>query len=68
MEEVTVPRLSDFALATDNGYTKDKIQRMEMKMVKALKWRLNPITIVHWANWYMQMWDLYSERALSNFD
>lgn len=62
VEEVLIPRTSDFALSTDGGYSKEQILDMEMKIMKTLTWKLHPITIVHWANWYIQMWELYSER------
>ena len=60
VDEVFVPRANDFALATDGGYTKEQIISMEMKIMQALRWKLFPITLANWANWYMQMWDLYS--------
>jgi hypothetical protein len=33
--------------------------------MKVLNWKLFPVTLVNWANWYMQMWDLYSQRSLT---
>ncbi len=40
---------------------------MEMKLMQTLTWKLHPITPVHWTNWYIQMWDLYSEKCLNTY-
>lgn len=36
VEEVYIPRVSDFALATDGGYNKDQILAMESKIMRVL--------------------------------
>lgn len=59
VEEVYIPRINDFALATDGGYTREQILVMEHKIMKVLQFKLHPITLCHWANWYMNMWDIY---------
>lgn len=53
MEEVYIPRTSDFALATDGGYSKELILEMEFKLMKVLSWKLHPVTMATWSNWYM---------------
>jgi Cyclin, N-terminal domain len=59
VEEVYIPRINDFALATDGGYSRDQIQAMESKIMKVLQYKLHPVTLSNWANWYMNMWDVY---------
>jgi Cyclin, N-terminal domain len=59
IEEVYIPRVNDFALATDGGYDKDHIVDMEMQIMKVLEFKLHPITLCTWAHWYMNMWDVY---------
>lgn len=34
--------------------------------MRVLEWRLNPVTVAHWANWYMLMWDTFAEYNLAN--
>jgi len=69
MEEICVPRIQDFARATDNGYTIIQIRDMENDICKTLKWELAPPTLNMWANWYMRKWDFYiqySEYAINH--
>ena len=33
IEEVFIPRLNDFSLATDGGYSKSQIMKMEMRIM-----------------------------------
>jgi len=63
VEEIYAPKVSDFARSADNGYTCQQITDMEMKMIKNLKWFLNPPTLSTWANYYMCQWDLYVEHT-----
>lgn len=65
VEEVYVPRVGDFALSTDGGYSKDKIMEMELKMMKVLGWKLHPITAAHWLHSVMSHWDQFAETNLS---
>lgn len=53
-----------FALATDGGYSKEQILDMEFRVMKVLSYKLHPITLCTWANWFMNMWDVYSEQNL----
>jgi hypothetical protein len=38
---------------------------MEVKILNALKWRMNPSTMNYWANVYMKLWDSYVEANIS---
>ena len=67
VEEVYIPRVNDFALATDGGYTRDQILMMENRIMKVLQFKLHPITLCNWANWYLNMWDIYQESNLKQF-
>lgn len=67
MEEVYIPRANDFALATDGGYTKEQILMMEFKIMKTLKYKLHPVTSCTWANWYMNMWDIFADQNLKQY-
>jgi hypothetical protein len=59
IEEIYIPRVGDFALATDGGYSKEQIVAMEGKMMQMLEFKLHPVTLSQWASWYMNMWDIY---------
>jgi hypothetical protein len=48
IEEVYIPRVNDFALATDGGYEKEQIIDMEMRIMKVLEFKLHPITLCSW--------------------
>uniref|UniRef100_A0A2K5DJZ9 Cyclin C-terminal domain-containing protein n=1 Tax=Aotus nancymaae TaxID=37293 RepID=A0A2K5DJZ9_AOTNA len=54
LEEIYPPKLHQFAYVTD-GACSDEILTMEFMIMKALKWRLSPLTIVSWLNVYMQV-------------
>ena len=60
VDEVYVPRISDFAMATDGGYTVVQILDYEYKLMQTLSYKLHPVTLCTWANWYLNMWDLYA--------
>uniref|UniRef100_A0A8C8ZY03 Cyclin E1 n=1 Tax=Prolemur simus TaxID=1328070 RepID=A0A8C8ZY03_PROSS len=55
MEEIYPPKLHQFAYVTDGACSGDEILTMELMIMKALKWRLSPLTIVSWLNVYMQV-------------
>ena len=61
VEEVYIPRINDFAMATNGAYTKDQILDMEFRLMKVLLYKLHPITVCTWANWYINMWDVYAD-------
>lgn len=54
--------MKDFVASAANAYTSDQIRIMEMKICRALKWRLVPATIFTWVNLYMTKWDSFLER------
>ncbi|XP_054696852.1 G1/S-specific cyclin-E1 isoform X2 [Grus americana] len=55
MEEIYPPKLHQFAYVTDGACTEDEILGMELIIMKALNWNLNPLTVVSWLNIYMQV-------------
>lgn len=36
--------------------------------MQVLQFKLFPVTIVNWANWYLEMWDLYTKRTPHAFN
>ena len=61
MEEVYVPTLSNYLQATADSFTSQQVMKMERRLMSVLSFRLTPVTLVTWANWYMQMWDNYCD-------
>ncbi|KAJ7419473.1 G1/S-specific cyclin-E1 [Willisornis vidua] len=55
LEEIYPPKLHQFAYVTDGACTEDEIVSMELIIMKALNWNLNPLTVVSWLNVYMQV-------------
>ncbi|XP_058279083.1 G1/S-specific cyclin-E2 isoform X3 [Hirundo rustica] len=55
LEEIYAPKIQEFAYVTDGACSEDDIVRMELIMLKALKWELCPVTIVSWLNLYLQV-------------
>ncbi|XP_072278560.1 G1/S-specific cyclin-E1 [Pyxicephalus adspersus] len=55
LEEIYPPKLHQFAYITDGACTEDEIICMELIIMKALKWRLSPMTVVSWLNIYLQI-------------
>uniref|UniRef100_A0A8C9G699 Cyclin E1 n=1 Tax=Pavo cristatus TaxID=9049 RepID=A0A8C9G699_PAVCR len=53
--EIYPPKLHQFAYVTDGACTEDEILSMELIIMKALNWNLNPLTVVSWLNIYMQV-------------
>jgi cyclin E len=64
VEEVYIPRLDDFAAATDGGYNRNQILDMEFKLMQTLRFKLHPMTLCTWSNWYLNMWDVFAEQTL----
>jgi hypothetical protein len=56
---VYLPRITGFADATDGGYSVTQILDMERRIMQVLQFKLHPVTMSHWAGWYMNMWDIY---------
>ncbi|XP_018408378.1 PREDICTED: G1/S-specific cyclin-E1 [Nanorana parkeri] len=55
LEEIYPPKLHQFAYITDSACTEDEMISMELIIMKALKWRLSPMTMVSWLNIYLQV-------------
>ncbi|KAF4793551.1 G1/S-specific cyclin-E1 [Turdus rufiventris] len=55
LEEIYPPKLHQFAYVTDGACTEDEIISMELIIMKALNWNLNPLTVVSWLNIYLQV-------------
>ncbi|NXH89196.1 CCNE1 protein, partial [Edolisoma coerulescens] len=55
IEEVYPPKLHQLACVTDGACTEDEIISMELIIMKALNWKLNPLTVVSWLNIYLQV-------------
>ncbi|RLW13412.1 hypothetical protein DV515_00000414 [Chloebia gouldiae] len=55
LEEIYAPKIQEFAYVTDGACSVEDIVRMELIMLKALKWELCPVTIVSWLNLYLQV-------------
>lgn len=64
IDEVYIPRIMDFSLATDGGYTVEQILQMEFRVIQTLRCKLHPITLSSWSNWFLNMWDIYSDQNL----
>lgn len=46
---------------TIDGVLAEHIINFEMVLLKKLKYKLNPPTIIHWAEYYMWQWDYFME-------
>ncbi|XP_053571190.1 G1/S-specific cyclin-E2 [Bombina bombina] len=55
IEEIYPPKLHEFAYVTDGACTEDDIIKMELIILKALKWELSPVTPIAWLNLYLQV-------------
>ena len=52
MEEVYVPEIKYFSKATNYSSTIDDICNMERHMLNVLKYKLFPVTLLSWLDWY----------------
>ncbi|CAF2575825.1 unnamed protein product [Rotaria sp. Silwood2] len=55
IEEIYPPRLSDFSYVTDNTCSEEDILDMELDLMNALNWYINPITSISWVLIYLQV-------------
>nr|XP_054354694.1 G1/S-specific cyclin-E2 isoform X5 [Pongo pygmaeus]XP_054354695.1 G1/S-specific cyclin-E2 isoform X5 [Pongo pygmaeus]XP_054354696.1 G1/S-specific cyclin-E2 isoform X5 [Pongo pygmaeus] len=55
LEEIYAPKLQEFAYVTDGACSEEDILRMELIILKALKWELCPVTIISWLNLFLQV-------------
>jgi len=63
IEEIYPPRICEFAYVTDKAYSEADILDMELEIMNALNWFINPITAINWLSTYLQ---LESELELIN--
>ena len=40
---------------------------MEFKLMQALRFKLHPITLCTWSNWYLNMWDAYASTTMKQY-
>lgn len=55
IEEIYPPRISEFAYVTDKAYSESDILDMELDVMNALNWYINPITAISWLSTYLQL-------------
>lgn len=55
VEEIYPPKLSEFAYVTDGACREEDILKQELIILTALKWQINPVTIMGWLSVYMQL-------------
>lgn len=55
VEEIYPPKLSEFAYVTDGACCEEDILKQELIILTALKWQINPVTIIGWLSVYMQL-------------
>ncbi|KAM9201187.1 G1/S-specific cyclin-E2-like [Dugong dugon] len=55
LEEIYAPKLHEFAYVTDGACSEKDILKMELLILKALKWELCPVTIISWLNLFLQV-------------
>ena len=62
IEEVQIPKLEEYAESINDCTKMNKIEDIintEKKICRALGWKLIPMTISSWLNWYTCQWDLF---------
>ncbi|KAM4687306.1 G1/S-specific cyclin-E2 [Discoglossus pictus] len=64
IEEIYPPKLNEFAYVTDGACSEDDIVKMELIILKALKWQLSPVSAVAWLNLYLQVSSLKESPKL----
>jgi len=61
MEEVYLPDMHHFAtLAGKNNLRVSHLRIMERRILQTLNFRLQPVTLVAWADCYTKLWDRYA--------
>ncbi|CAG0881932.1 unnamed protein product [Darwinula stevensoni] len=63
IEEIYPPTVADFAFVTDGSCTVEEILIKEKIMLPKLAWKLNPVTVVHWVKFYMQLGVMLSDDS-----
>ncbi|KAK2496206.1 hypothetical protein MC885_018447 [Smutsia gigantea] len=64
LEEIYAPKLQEFAYVTDGACSEEDILRMELIILKALKWELCPVTVISWLNLFLQVDALKDARKV----
>ena len=59
IEEVQIPKLVEYAELINDFYKIEDITNTEKKICGTLGWKLIPMTISSWLNWYTCQWDLF---------
>lgn len=59
LEEIQIPKLEEYVESIDDCFDKNDIIIMEQKICKCLGWKLIPMTLSTWINWYICQWDLF---------
>ena len=59
IEEVQIPKLVEYADLINDFYKIEDITNIEKKICGTLGWKLIPMTISSWLNWYTCQWDLF---------
>ena len=63
VEEVFVPTVKVFSKSTNYSSSVRRICQMERDMMSILGFRIHPITLISWADWYTKQWDDYADAA-----
>ncbi|CAF0974010.1 unnamed protein product [Adineta ricciae] len=66
IEEIYPPRISEFAYVTDKAYDERDILDMELDIMNALNWHINPITSISWLSTFLQI--EYDMETMNNHD
>ena len=59
VEEISIPRITDFTKSAGNIYTPNDIKVMERQLLKTLKWKILQPTSYTIIDWLMSQWDSY---------
>ena len=59
IEEVSLPRISDFSKSAGNIYTAVDIRMMERLIMQVLRWKILQPTCFTVGDWLMSQWDCY---------
>jgi hypothetical protein len=62
IEEVQIPKLREYEETLSGTYKIKDIIDTEKKICSSLGWKLIPVTISIWINWYTCQWDLFVDN------
>ena len=64
IEEIQIPKLIEYSKSIEQkNMDINSIISMEQKICSTLKWKLIPITMETWLNWYTCQWDLFLDSS-----